>query len=214
VSSLNTTATIAFSFDVVGSESVIFPNGTEETGYTIAATANGAPSSAYLLWDGLVVLPSSTPAPPSALRPATALDSQMPVATSAGVSTRAIVGANGFPVATAADSASGTPLSTAPIAPSRAGTAITSTPTPEKPVTPALPPIQNPLGTPAPNSNPPPANTPPKTSPPNTSPPALSTPTRAKGASSPLTPALLAAIVAGIAVAFLAVALVRERRKR
>jgi hypothetical protein len=220
--SLNTTASLGFGFAVTGSEEVVFPNGTTGTGYTIVATENGTGASAYTLWDGLAILPAgavpstapAAPAAPAAIR-ASAPDA-------AGTTqSEAVVSDGGFPVATSSAVSGTETLRTAPLDPTTAKTAIQGTVTPSAPSTAKAPTVTGPptlagtTGT-TPSTTPPPAPTtnPPSTPPSNTTKPTPSTPVPSSGhaKASPLTPELLAGIVAGIAAAFIAVELVVRRR--
>lgn len=194
VTALNGTATLAFGFAVTGSETVIFPNGTSATGYAIAETEQGSSSGSYAFWDGLVVLPTSAPAPAGALRPATPFDAHAAGATATVVPTSAVVNSAGLPV-TATSTVSGSRVAAAPVAPSSANARIVGTATPERPASaPTPPPATAPVGV-----------TPPTSSPPTTRP--ASVPMAGLGV------AVLAAAVATIAAVFLGIALIRERRK-
>ena len=197
--SLNTTAALTVAFDVVGSQRVVFPNGTEVTGYTVVPTVNGGTAGAYTLWDGLVLLPVSPGTTPPAPAP-----SARPLATVAAAPAGAPASAatvdptTGLPVSVSTTSATGSSVTTAPVTPATATSHLATTTTPSKPVTAPATPSTNPV---APTGGSP------------TSTPPTSAPTTSS-AKSGVDPALLAAVVAVIVGAFLAVALVRERRRR
>jgi hypothetical protein len=218
VTTLNASATVQFGFDVVGSQSVILPNGTQETGYTIAATENGASSGSYTLWDGLAVLPNANAPTAAPARPATVMDHQIAQATPTGPS-MAIVSGSGFPLATSMGSGSSA-LDTAPVAPAASESRIESAGTPLAPAsarTPstASPPTGNATVPTVPTTTTTP-KTPPTTTPPVTTPPATTPPVKPVGSTarpSPLTAVYLVAIIAAIAVGFLAIGLLRARRQ-
>lgn len=208
--SLNASGTLQLSFTVVGAQSVIPPNGTEETGYTIAVTSGGTLAGAYTLWDGLALLPSGTSGGAAPKRPATLMDPAI-AAAAPGTMTEPIVSAAGFPVATTTASGSSA-LVTAPITPSESQSQIATAGTPAKPVTARVPstsspPTAAPSGPSVPTTSPTPPAT---TAPPTTSVPVTAHPTAASKPN-PLTPVYLVGIVAGIALAFLAVGLYRRR---
>lgn len=202
--SLNTTAPLTFGFAVVGSETVLFPNGTSETGYTVVASPAGGTSGTYVLWDGLLVLPASPTPSGQALRPATpvALAAQPSVAT--GPSTSAVLTEGGLPVSSPAAVGTTATLGTAPVDPGTARSAIGSTETPSQPKSPAAPTITGspPGGSPLGSG---PGGTPAS--------PGGAGPSRA-GSSGGVDPFLLVAVLALLGLVLLGVELVRERRQR
>jgi|GEM_PF-3383470 len=217
VFSLNASVTLAFDFAVVGSETVLFPNGTQETGYLIAATEGGS-TSGYVLWDGLAILPVSGTPPAATLKPATLVDAEATVSSTAGPATQAVVTGSGLPVATHAEVAAGTTVETAPMSPDTAQGRISTQGTPARPAAPTAPsttspPVTTTPSTPPPASSPPPATSSPGAGTPPTS-PGTTTTTPAGSASHGFDPYLLVAILAVIGVAFLGVELFRERRRR
>lgn len=215
--SLNTTTKLGFSFDVVASEQIVFPNGTTGTGYTIATSENGTAGGAYTLWDGLVILPAGSSPPVAAHLPTPYAVPDAPAATSGPV-TEAVVSESGLPVATNAMVSSGTTLSTAPLTPAQAKAQITATATPVEPTTAVAPPVTSPptlagaSGTPPSTSSPPPptSNPPPATSNPTPTKPTTSHPS--SGPSS-LSGVVLVAALAAILGAFLVGEYALRRRR-
>ncbi|MCI4335743.1 MAG: hypothetical protein L3K17_00895 [Thermoplasmata archaeon] len=207
VTSLNATANLTFGFTVTGAETVIFPNGTSATGYAIAETEQGSSSGSYELWDGLVALPTSAPAPTGALRPATPFDAHAAGTTATVVPTTTIVDASGLPVSSTS-TVSGTAVAAAPMAPTSANERIAGAGTPAKPTGAPTPP---PASVPSTKSTPPPATTSPPPASGGTS--GGNGPSTTRGSSSGLGFAMLVAAVAIIAAVFLGIALVRERRR-
>ncbi|HEV2520226.1 MAG TPA: hypothetical protein VGX00_06360 [Thermoplasmata archaeon] len=216
--SLNTTAALGFSFRVVGSESVVFPNGTTGTGYTIVSTENGTGASAYTLWDGLAVLPagsvpSSAPAAPAA---AAAVTRDAPSGQTAGTTSQTVVYGSGFPVATDSPVSASATLKTAPLNPSEAKAAIQGTVTPTAPKQAVAPAVTQAPTLPGTTGTTPVATTPPadKTTPTPTSPaPKSGVPTpSSKGASAMVSVWVLAAAVAGMVAVFVGIQLVWRRR--
>jgi hypothetical protein len=219
--SLNTTATLGFTFKVTGTETVVFPNGTTATGYAVTATNNGTGSSAYTLWDGLAVLPASGGPAPPALAPA-APGADVPYAAPGGPSSTSIVAGSGFPVATSASVSASTVLSTAPLPTSQAQQAISSAGVPAAPVSAQAPTVTNPpslgisnptsgsSGTTPPSSNS--GSTPPTSSTPKSNPPVSTTPAQRSNGLPTLGVYWLALAVVAIGLAGLAIQVARRRR--
>jgi hypothetical protein len=205
--SLNASVPLTVDFDVVSSESVVLPNGTTTTGYTVQATVNGSGSSNYTLWDGLALIPGSAPKQADSPRVAAPLDRAAPVSPVETTPTDAVVTSGGLPVSDSSTVAPGTTLTTAPVASQKALGEIASTGTPAAPVKATPPAVSTLPGTTAPVTTPPPTS--------GTQPPAGVTPptTSAPKSSSGTDPYLLTTLVAGIALIFLAVELVRQRKK-
>ncbi len=113
-SSFNTTSSLSFTFDVAGSEEIVFPNGTTATGYILDTTEGTSGSTTYVVWDGLAIVPAAeAPVVPTAAPPA--LARVMPDTTSAVPTTQAVVAGSGFPVATNSAVSESAGMSTAPL---------------------------------------------------------------------------------------------------
>ncbi|HYK92971.1 MAG TPA: hypothetical protein VEY07_02885 [Thermoplasmata archaeon] len=195
--SLNTTASVGFSFLVTGSETVIFPNGTTGTGFEVVATPSSGSAVGYQLWDGLVVLPSA-PAPaaaPVASGGSSALVARPSTLPTSGSS--AVVGGSGWPLAAPAGVGSSGSISTAPMSGSSARTQVSAAGTPSKPVrAPATTTLPAPgVSTPGTSANGPTSST------------------GAHPSGGGLDPFLLVAILVGIGAVLLGVELYRERRR-
>ena len=220
--SLNATATLGFGFSVVGSQTVIFPNGTSGTGYEIVTTVNGSASGSYALWDGLVVLPTGgTPPVASPVRAPERLAAIAPAAAPAAASASTVeVGSSGLPLSTSEKVASGATLAAAPQAPANASQQIRTDGVPARPVGATVPAVEGPptLGSPTGTSPSSPPPTPPPATPPAATPPASSPSTPPAARSAPartgLDPFALAAVLAGVAAVFLAVEVARQRARR
>ncbi len=130
--SLNTTVTLAFAFNVTGSEEVVFPNGTTATGYVVQASVSGGTSSGYTLWDGLAVLPSAAvPGAPVAAPSDLRADAPWSSASPASVSEAVVE--SGFPVATESPVSATANLDTAPLSAPLAQSEIAGTAAPAAP---------------------------------------------------------------------------------
>lgn len=132
---LNTTASLSLDFAVTGSTTVRYPNGTEETGYAVSSTVNGA-AGGYAVWDGLAVLPAGV----VPVAPARPLGPLAPTTIASGPSTVAIVSGSGLPVGASLVVGSTTTLQAAPLPTSSASSVILAVPTPVRPTaSPTLP---------------------------------------------------------------------------
>jgi hypothetical protein len=140
---LNTTLALSFDFSVVGSTSVQYSDGAQETAYAVSSTVNGA-SGGYAVWDGLAVLPAGGPVPVAPARPAGPVAAP---AVSPGPTTVAVVASSGLPVEADVALSGGAALRAAPLPAGAATSIIAATPPPARPsVAPSVPSSSNPPG--------------------------------------------------------------------
>ncbi|MCI4363739.1 MAG: hypothetical protein L3K13_05480 [Thermoplasmata archaeon] len=135
--SLNASVPLTFEFTVTGKETLGLPNGTTETGYTVAYSQGGS-SCSYRVFDGLVVLPSSDGTKAGGLQPETPVrPASAPLEPSAAPVTRAVVArSEPLPIASESHPSNGPALLAAPVSTATAQAEIHHTGTPSLPALP------------------------------------------------------------------------------
>jgi hypothetical protein len=135
--SLNASVPLSFEFTVTGKETLGLPNGTTETGYSVAYTQGGS-AGQYRVFDGLVVLPSSDGTQASGLQPETPVrPASAPLEPNAAPVTEAVLAQREpLPIASESQPSSGPALLAAPVSTATAQAEIHHTGTPSLPALP------------------------------------------------------------------------------